>query len=746
MNKNKVSIYLLIGILLICTTSTTSYAFFTSSLSLENFMLGSTSISNGGIELEFSDDGSAWTEMGSGTPIGIDGSGNYNGVYNISSENESISMQYGPVKILKGATNLHSNIDFKMDFNVGENVIVNNEFAQPFEVIVGDMDNFGTVGEHFDTQGIDPYTGFTTKDHSIDIFPDKYDAMGTDRRMVPSGFYDMINSYTSYEDNKNSALNKINKSINYYRSDNIAPVETNAQYYSLQLLNNISYNNKELKEGMTIMFEGYTERALKGTDSSRNPITSDKTMDGKDWRYIQAAEPITFKYEKGDGSIKSAVFQLFLDDLQPGKSVGTIGKEFVSYSSSEFKVYLIAGDKKVEVSEFSKTINSFNQSGPKGNILTFSLPKRYFYLLDEANGLENGLQLLIDDNRFGTTGDSFVIDFAKLTVNEPVAVASKINVSGKVLDEYGNPKANVKVLAGDGNETITDNNGNFYLYMAPGIINLIFEAEDYEDALYVSENTTTNLSNITIQMKKYEQKDALEITLLIKEIPEEKYTIKSDSYLVVKEDQKEFIKEIQEQYKDGYKLTRIVFNPLKDINKNFSVRYQDFQVNPTSYYEISYILRFSSQEEMNYYKQKHIEFNSAISVRATQENNPGWDESGTDLEGLGAEKNVYNLARSYNDNGNSTIYFEKPTTQNYWSNSVPIFYVNNMEIRDGHKQLISNNKWWVYNRGNQDPLDRINGNNGGSIFSIEVKDGGDSTKGSGRLYYFNTRKIFVCTN
>ena len=94
MNKNKVSIYLLIGILLICTTSTTSYAFFTSSLSLENFMLGSTSISNGGIELEFSDDGSAWTEMGSGTPIGIDGSGNYNGVYNISSENESISMQY----------------------------------------------------------------------------------------------------------------------------------------------------------------------------------------------------------------------------------------------------------------------------------------------------------------------------------------------------------------------------------------------------------------------------------------------------------------------------------------------------------------------------------------------------------------------------------------------------------------------------------------------------------------------------
>ena len=94
--------------------------------------------------------------------------------------------------------------------------------------------------------------------------------------------------------------------------------------------------------------------------------------------------------------------------------------------------------------------------------------------------------MLIDDARIGTSGDSYCIDFAKLTVNAETSSRTKMNVSGTVVDSKGKGISGVTVVAGDGTSTATDGNGSYSLNITPGIIDLVFSKSGYVSQNYMS--------------------------------------------------------------------------------------------------------------------------------------------------------------------------------------------------------------------------------------------------------------------
>ena len=184
--------------------------------------------------------------------------------------------------------------------------------------------------------------------------------------------------------------------------------------------------------------------------------------------------PISLSYSSSLNGInvRSAVLQMFVDDFQPGNAHG-ITNGNVKYTAT-------INDQ--DIPELDTMINSLDESGPIGRMITFQIPERFLNLVSSGK-----LSIKIDDPS-GCTGDGYAIDFVKLLIN-PITLSDTANISGKVTDNKGSAIAGATVSAGGVVVTNTDSNGNYNLTGVPAGQALITASQSG----YVSQTIAQNV-------------------------------------------------------------------------------------------------------------------------------------------------------------------------------------------------------------------------------------------------------------
>lgn len=745
----------LLSIMVISITVMPSYAYFTGNLdwSSLNSGLNDLTIDNGSVDFDVDYSNAIWKKANDKT---------LNSYSNPSTDD---TITYGPVWINQiGKKQLTSKVDLLTEYQVdkdgGSDEIANKgkdeeedgTIEEPFEVIVGDIDNFGY------TEKGDPYLDKSAK-HSMEVFPQKYDAKGTDRRMVGSGFYEALKKYNSgkiheftpndlYDNNGNinNEMNKKDAAFFGYKS---------SESY---ILPNNSSNNY-------FLYDGYTDRAIRGVNSDGTASSKDYIIDEKNWKWLQEVEPLTFKYDKITKDIKTVTFQIFTDDIQSGiAKEGDLGA-FQKKSSSKYHVYLNG----TEVTEFTDQINEFAQSGPRGNIVTLELPSKpeYFDIIKKAGLESGGLKLLIDDkdglnfDEYGKdyyTGDSFAIDFAKMTVNAP-ATGSEADkyygaVSGKVVDKYGKELEGVNLVAETGENVVTDENGNFnFAKLYKGLNKFTVTKEGYKkNIVYISTGEAD--ATITLDYSAIVMQEKCQAEVVVTKCNLKGEELKDSSGNIIQK-----VKKSTDLNNSSYY-----------IRKSGTIIDQAFDISfePGCKYKIEYKVKLRSHKDLKDMQDFKLDFTiNNIKVKATQENNAGWDVAGTgdnytdkynnseenktlpdNSHNNNIEENKTPPDNSQSDNKDARttkIYFNYPDTGYYGSISDTDFYLNGKKLvgDDGEKEELAGG-WWLFNFNKYNKiLSSINNNKGSTV---QVKNSSISEADSGELYWFTTQKVFICTN
>ncbi|MEJ8554506.1 carboxypeptidase regulatory-like domain-containing protein [Tepidibacter sp. Z1-5] len=254
----------------------------------------------------------------------------------------------------------------------------------------GDIDNFGFGWD----LNFNPFSGKDTSVHSFPWATPNDEPDGLDKIMVVSG-YDYNSRYKSTGVNRDGYTEKTSRNGNYVGR------KKNKIYIKPNKVQSINLNYDNYLNGMVV---------------------------------------------------RSAVLQMFVDDIQPGNAKG------ISGGNINYKVWL----NDIEIPELQKIINALDQSGPRGKMITFKIPDRYLGLV--SNG---SLSVKIDDDRNGRTGDGYAIDFVKLLINFK-EFSSTATIEGQVSDTNGNILAGAKVSAGEGIAiAFTDNDGRYRLEGIP---------------------------------------------------------------------------------------------------------------------------------------------------------------------------------------------------------------------------------------------------------------------------------------
>ena len=671
--KRKISkkIILLVSIIIVSMTTMTTSAYFNSAINFDSLLGNNSSnsklnIKNGSVGIKFSDSPSTWKITQNGGEII-----NKN---TITNPKENDIAEFGPVT-LESTSNLTTNVDLLVDYELttsidGEEIknITTKIPCEPFEVIVGDIDDFGygfkvkdeVTGELKD---YDVYSGIKynrtiycsgqgeDKDNGLNVYPTNYDATGTDRRMCPSGFYNLIenvigannmNNHTGSGDNATDTLLGNNFELYQYLGDEDKKaffkegivfnkdftVGGNSGGYTVGVLKrDVTINSTKIPKGYRVYWDGYTNRSVRGVrgiggdDPEQVYVNvSDKNFDGKNWAFLNSPQPITFKYAQIDDEkdVTSAVIQMYVDDFQSGDADKSIlGAEqenhFSNDSTSRFTA-ILGG---VEIPELSNLINSLCQSGPAGQLISFNIPQKYLYLIKKyaGTGANEGLQLLIDDARIGTSGDSYCIDFAKLTVNSKTSSVIKMNVSGKVVDSDNKPIEGITIEAGDGTTVTTDANGQYSLNITPGTISLVFSKNGYTSQTYISSDiynsdgtvkSNISIPDITMQAGGSGGASDLEgekfgIEIIVEKIDNKGNAIETKTYSSEKP---------------------IIYSGTQGQNADCTLALQ-----PNFEYKVTYKLKLKNLR--NYDNNITLNVKGNLIAKATQENNPVWNEDGT---------------------------------------------------------------------------------------------------------------------
>ncbi len=163
--------------------------------------------------------------------------------------------------------------------------------------------------------------------------------------------------------------------------------------------------------------------------------------------------PITIPLESIKGAkINNAYLQLFIDDFQ------------VPVLCSRFQMTL-NGKRLVEG---EKLINSVNQTGPVGKLITIAIPEDFY---GDLQG--NALTLFIDD-KTTHAGDGFALDFAKLMINRKSTGICKGSVKGFVVDEDGEAPISGALVQTSGKLSVTTGaDGSFEFKNIPAGLELL---------------------------------------------------------------------------------------------------------------------------------------------------------------------------------------------------------------------------------------------------------------------------------
>jgi OmpA-OmpF porin, OOP family len=235
-------------------------------------------------------------------------------------------------------------------------------------------------------------------------------------------------------------------------------------------------------------------------------------------------KPFIIPYHLDGLAIHSAKLQMFVDDFQ------------APVLGSYFRVSL--NGKRVPYLE--SMINTLQQTGPVGKLITFSLDPALFSELEKDT-----LKIFIDDP-VHNIGDGFAIDFIRLLINPkniPVG-----NISGTVYDKDSRkPIPGAQLTIGDDIKATTDNNGNYEMKNVPAGLAILNVLKDgYQDTsvntdltsekavtgfnIYLRKKDPDPLSNLANDLDKKGHAEVYEILF-----DPGKATIKDASLPVLKE-------------------------------------------------------------------------------------------------------------------------------------------------------------------------------------------------------------------
>lgn len=650
--KKKKTLYILIAIIIISITTTSSSAYFNSKLGLGDILgnegdKNTLNITNGDISLNFDQSEAEWKAYKvDGTSINL--SSNIGESEIPGDDTSELEAEYKYV-YLNNNSNLTSNINLKLYYGMNSSVkpsvssSVEIVPTEPFEVFVGDIDNSnaGFNGT------FDAYYGKYNESYRhgtyMDIYPSKYDANATDRRMVTSGFYNTIASITNTSDSSKFYSNLASK---IDTNDGYLTGYHGTSYYLLKLSSNYEYtgNGINLKRGHQLWCDYYTYGPLKGiamTNASDKEyieqapnIPTNVAPDNLNWRYMQSVKDLEFKYKKipSDEEVVSAQIAIYFDDLQSGLAHETRADQFSAVSQNRYSAYLIDDTGTYSVPEWDESLNGTALDGPLGYIFALNVPERLLPLIKE----NTSFKLRIDDNTFGSTGDSYTIDFAKLIVNKPSIITnSSITINGTVSKPDGTPIEGAVVTSGDGGYAITGVDGKYSLQTGIGVVSLNCSHSNYDDVatvFYADVNKTYNFKFQTLNvMSEDESSEDTDKNEKFKvNVKVEEYYSDTDTWKEISLEEPNdsvYTDNKKENENDGelYEYLYLDGTQVQSVSKILAAR-------PNTKYRISYKVIASSRNYISKsaLKSFYSEFFSTLTARAVQENSPGWDENGSD--------------------------------------------------------------------------------------------------------------------
>lgn len=667
MIKRKKVLTLLSCILISSVAFSFTQAYFNSKFNLNDIMSKEVTkelnIKNGEINLSFGDKPSSWN---------IDGEdiNAVNDVVEVSGKKDnSITANYKYVYLDNTKTNLTTKINLAVLYGLNSNVskykeeVTVNNPAEPFEVMVGDMDNcnltqLGKVYYQGFQQTSDPFSGKKYEhSDSADIYPydnkelaykdypkegefkastglDKIDCAGTDRRMSATGFYNAIMDISGAKDSKDAL-----ETLTDTKKASYNPYNRN-KYNLLRLESDYNGNGVNLYSGHQLWCDYYTDRSMVGAFDNDYTIDNDYKIGDKKWRYIQPVEELTFKYDKieDDEDITSAQVYLYIDDIQSGQALENASDEFSAVSQNKYKITLSVKDgsswREFEVPEWASTVNDVVLDGPSGYMMTFNLPSRLLNIIKKASGLENGLKFKIDDNSFGTTGDSYAIDFARLTVNkkpDSLSEENGVKVTGKITSNGASLASDdlkeIKITGADGRSATINSDGTYTLITSPGVVSITASSESGK---YNSQTKTFNKVISEGESTSWDF-DLEKQSLVIDDSEKFNVNLKLEQYIQSTDTWKEIPLEMPKD-EEGTELN----NTKSLVVNGTEVTYVNkfIELGGNTKYRISYNVKANSKNGIypNASEDFYTKFWSKLIARSTQENNPGWSEDGGSIE------------------------------------------------------------------------------------------------------------------
>ncbi len=228
-----------------------------------------------------------------------------------------------------------------------------------------------------------------------------------------------------------------------------------------------------------------TDRIMVGSSS----VNEDMKLDGYS-RFTSRPEnnpvPIKISFPEPSIKINSIVLQMFIDDFQAPK----FGSSFQ---------FSINGKR---LSYIENVLNTVNQTGPIGKLVTFGILPEDFSLFENGN-----VEIMIDDPQTGI-GDGFALDFVQILINPHEEYTCTGNIKGIVKDEEGNLLDSVLVTTGSLEETLTGSKGDFALMNVPsGLANVNAQKTGYESESLMIDLKRDETKNVTIVLKKKGSED-----------------------------------------------------------------------------------------------------------------------------------------------------------------------------------------------------------------------------------------------
>jgi outer membrane protein OmpA-like peptidoglycan-associated protein len=197
-------------------------------------------------------------------------------------------------------------------------------------------------------------------------------------------------------------------------------------------------------------------------------------------------QPVTLVVGELPAKIDAIVFQMFLDDFQ------------APVWHSRFQVSLNG----TRIPSFEEAVNSLEQTGPIGKLVTLQLLPEYWPLLRTGT-----VKLLIDDPTTHEP-DGYAIDFVRILVN-PHPFKYLVSVTGSVVDADTNrPVPGTMVNAALVNAA-ADQQGKFLLKGVPaGLVVVKASAAGYDDGVRSLDLSTGTSGQADFQLHKHQEKAA----------------------------------------------------------------------------------------------------------------------------------------------------------------------------------------------------------------------------------------------